>query len=463
MARNPPYEIAVRSGIGNGKVRDVALLTAKKGVRRLFGFIAGVMLLLVPFSLGPLGAWLKVSALATLWLRAPGFMYWSRKKSIRIFRGYGKARLNDVGWFGLKPTRPTQARLVCIANSPMPIRAANNVHVANLTRSFADLMETVLICREPPLESYSQDMGKLMWGLDVLRLRSASYFRYSVEATCIALALGTEYVVTRNIFAAAILRRLAIRTVLDLHKVPRPRTYLRSVMKGLLAEKPAENLSVQCISNALRQELVSAMRVVPVLQVDVEPCAGPSIIGNPYVEEDRNFDVVYAGSSYRGKGFTEVALPIARSMPYLKFLFIGLTEAPNLRNVTAVGHVAPGRVVNLISRAKVAILPNQTYVEGNDGKDIGQWTSPLKMFEFMSAKTAIVASNLPVLQEVLCAEKTCVFVPSADIEAWRSAILKLLSDKESRELLSSQAFHLQQTEFTWDARAERILGRLQQL
>lgn len=51
----------------------------------------------------------------------------------------------------------------------------------------------------------------------------------------------------------------------------------------------------------------------------------------------------------------------------------------------------------------ICLLPNQNiiFTHEDSNQNISENTSPLKMFEYMASKKAIIASDLPVLKEVL--------------------------------------------------------------
>ena len=83
-------------------------------------------------------------------------------------------------------------------------------------------------------------------------------------------------------------------------------------------------------------------------------------------------------------------------------------------------------------------------------------TSPLKMFEYMAAQRAIVASELPALRTVLVPEENALLVPPDDAPALAAAILRLHADAALRQRLSAAAA-ITVAQHTWDNRARRIL------
>ncbi|MFC1794490.1 glycosyltransferase [Planctomycetota bacterium] len=89
--------------------------------------------------------------------------------------------------------------------------------------------------------------------------------------------------------------------------------------------------------------------------------------------------------------------------------------------------------------------------------DIGKWTSPLKLFEYMAAKRPILASDIEVLKEVLVHEKNSILCDPDDNVAWQAGLRRLLNDRELADQLTSNAFADLAEKYTWSRRAEALL------
>jgi glycosyltransferase involved in cell wall biosynthesis len=96
----------------------------------------------------------------------------------------------------------------------------------------------------------------------------------------------------------------------------------------------------------------------------------------------------------------------------------------------------------------IAVLPNRA-------GSVSEFTSPLKLFEYMASGCAIVVSDLPVLREILAEDEAAWFQPG-DPKGLADAIRQLAGDpvlaKNMGERLAERA-----KEYSWQARAGRLL------
>ena len=172
--------------------------------------------------------------------------------------------------------------------------------------------------------------------------------------------------------------------------------------------------------------------------------------------------IAYAGHLYPWKGVDVLLEAIAR-VPDVRALVVGgheqepdlarlRTLAAGLRigdRVTFTGHVPPSAVASQLARADIVALPNPASAISTHS------TSPLKLFEYMAAGKAIVASRLPSLGEVLTDEVNALLVTPGDPEALAAGISRLVNDPALRARLGGAARDAV-AEYSWDRRAERL-------
>jgi glycosyltransferase involved in cell wall biosynthesis len=120
-------------------------------------------------------------------------------------------------------------------------------------------------------------------------------------------------------------------------------------------------------------------------------------------------------------------------------------------------------VVGLLKSMDALLLPNQPSVIIRSGADIGQHTSPLKLFEYMATGKPIIASDLPVFDGVLSDGVNCLKVPATEPEAFCAAIRRLESDVGFAQRLGAQAQLEFRAQYTWDHRVARICSFIREI
>lgn len=107
----------------------------------------------------------------------------------------------------------------------------------------------------------------------------------------------------------------------------------------------------------------------------------------------------------------------------------------------------------------ICLLPNQreVYSYGSNGKgqNISDYTSPLKMFDYMAHGKAIISSDLPVLREVLN-ESCAVFAEADKPKQWLKAIEKL-SNSSERSVIAKNAKDRFDSYYQWRQRARFLI------
>jgi glycosyltransferase involved in cell wall biosynthesis len=174
------------------------------------------------------------------------------------------------------------------------------------------------------------------------------------------------------------------------------------------------------------------------------------------------FTIGYAGHLYPWKGADSVIEAIA-ALPDTRGLIVGgHAQEPDLARVRALaerlscagritftGLLPPTEVASRLRDADVLVLPNPSSALARD------FTSPLKLFEYMAAGRPIVASDLPAIREVLIDGRNAVLVEPGNAQALAAGIRRIEHDRALAERLARQA-HEDVAGYTWARRAERL-------
>lgn len=119
-----------------------------------------------------------------------------------------------------------------------------------------------------------------------------------------------------------------------------------------------------------------------------------------------------------------------------------------------VGSVAPDAVPQYLAALDVGVVPLP------DVPEYAYYNSPLKLFEYMAAGLAVIASDLPSIRDVLQPEQNGLLYPPGDAEALAAALRRLQHDPALRRQMAQKAQQDAFGLYTWDARAERILAHI---
>jgi glycosyltransferase involved in cell wall biosynthesis len=382
-------------------------------------------------------------------------------------------------------------RIVYLSDSKIPSRSTNGMQVMRMCASFARLGHDVSLVRpmivgEKP-EGWDGDLWRFYgvrgrFHLVTLPTFFTRKFASSRWARPIRGVMWAAYLLVRcrpgsPPFVCYARSLLAARLAQIARRLWGSRSSCRGVAVELHAE-PALRRSVSradavfVISDALRRRLLDRM---PALdgKVEVEHDAAdleairPELLdrdaarGRLGLDRDGPPVVVYTGRVNVAKG-AAVLLGAADVLAEsgTRVILVGRVyeeelkaRAARMPNVWLTGFVPPAQVADYVAAADVLVLPSTPSLA------YAQYTSPLKLFEYMASGRPVVASDLPVLREILRDGENALLYPPESDGALAAAIRRLRDEPGLGSRLAEQAWRDVQT-YSWDERARRISERL---
>ena len=95
-----------------------------------------------------------------------------------------------------------------------------------------------------------------------------------------------------------------------------------------------------------------------------------------------------------------------------------------------------------------------------DYGDITNFTSPLKLFDYLSVGRPIICSDFDVLKEIVSENKNVIFVKNyQNIYAWKKEITKLTNQSEKMKIISKNNYRLSK-KYSLNKRAKKILDEI---
>lgn len=127
---------------------------------------------------------------------------------------------------------------------------------------------------------------------------------------------------------------------------------------------------------------------------------------------------VYAGSPRAYKGIAGLVEAFA-GLPEVELELVGeAPDAPLPPNVRATGPVPPAALPARLAAARVLVLPLEDNSFGR------QFTSPLKLWDYLATDRPIVAADLPTVREI--AGDRPMYYPPGDVAGLRAAVVRAL-------------------------------------
>ena len=354
-----------------------------------------------------------------------------------------------------------------------PTRLANPVHVMNMCASMARLGHAVtLVIRaaEGAAPGFERSLYE-EYGVDEsfeisviqhhpLLLRAAIQRRHLKR---LLRERRPDLIYSRTSKFARVWTAAGVPYIYETHAMPRHNPRLGATRRAVLS---ANFRRLVVITHALADDMQSAFPELHRDSVVVAPDAANVASMHPG-EQSNEFRVGYVGHLYRGK-VMETIVEIAPRLPDIRFQIIGgrpqdvaawRGRTAGIDNIRLMGHVPHAEVGRHVAGFDLALVPFGHRVVTRD-RETTRWCSPLKIFEYMAQGRAIVASDLPVLREVLDHGRNAWLVPPEDNDAWTEAIAKLRANPALRNRLGRAALEDLKQNYTWDGRAQSVLAGL---
>jgi glycosyltransferase involved in cell wall biosynthesis len=286
------------------------------------------------------------------------------------------------------------------------------------------------------------------------RMRGVRTVAFEHDVTRVAAAVSPDLIYTRDVYSALVLSNY-FATIVEFHRT--------------MENYPAELFSLRWMMrrHRLRRVVVVSEGMARWYRQNVDdlsPLVVPGAADDPGApppisRRTTTLRLGYVGRLYAGRG-AEILLAIAQRLPTCELHIVG-AEAAEVAgeiptNVIFHGHVPHRDVPAQLHSFDVLLAPYQQKVYVDGGAETAAVMSPLKLFEYLAAGRAVIASDLAVLREVLD-DSVAVLCPPENIDAWVAAVHRLM-DLEVRAALGIAGRKRFLERHTWRQRAAQVLA-----
>lgn len=177
-------------------------------------------------------------------------------------------------------------------------------------------------------------------------------------------------------------------------------------------------------------------------------------------------ELFYIGNFYTWKGL-EFLIQTMNHLRMLKLNIIGtgnelevlqkLREELNLtKHINFLGFKNTHDVKDILLNSKLTIIPNIPSRYSN-------FSSPIKLYEYMSTSNIVIAADMETIKEVIIDGKNGFLFESGSLKSLKGTIQKVISlPNETLQKIAKNAYNTSK-EFTWERRAQSIVSFAKEL
>ena len=303
-------------------------------------------------------------------------------------------------------------------------------------------------------------------GAPLARIKSNRFFFFRLRKVLAELNPGTPVMVRHVILAAMLIRAYPQFPILyEAHevfadtasskakaRVERDECYVMSGAAAIVTNSKAT-------ADRLREKYALIFGPLEVI---------PNGVQLPLALPERNWGearkkVIYTGSFFGWKGVLDL-VEAAASLPGYEIRLIGGSADQRERLLAGAmpskaylrfdDRLPHQDVMKALLASCVAILPNRPDPDS-------QFTSPIKLFEYMGAGCAIVASDLPSIREIVDDQDVVWFKPG-NPDSLVEALKELTADHKRMQQMS-QRVRQKAERYTWSGRAVQLARLIRQI
>jgi len=367
-------------------------------------------------------------------------------------------------------------KITYITNSRISTEKAHGIQIMKMCEAFGNAgieLELFLPWRFNKIKDNAFDFYgvkknfkiKKIFSLDLIPLNIPKIcfwiqsLSFSVSIFFYLLFKKTDVIYSRDSFPLFLLSFFKKNLVYEVHYLPKHFFLHRKVFQKVkkiivITNKLKESLIKKGIAN---DKILVAPDGVDLGKFDID-------ISKEEVRKKFNLPAdkkiaLYVGHLYQWKGVQVLADAAKFLEKDTIVVFVGGTKKDkkrfknknkNINNILILGQKPYSEIPYYMKTADVFVLPNSNKAEISKN-----WTSPMKMFEYMASQRPIVASDLPSLREVLNENNTILVEPDNHQELAKS-IKRALNEVDFSVKLSEQAYQDVQ-KYTWKKRISNIL------
>ncbi len=365
-------------------------------------------------------------------------------------------------------------KICYLANTAMPSTNASAIQIAKMCEAFAELKNNVTLITTNASRGNIFDFYKIKTKFKFKKIQNFKkfplgfkFYLFSFLSIIESIKLKPDIYITRNFFTCFLLILLKKKVVLELHHgLDTEARIVRLIVKNSNFLNSKYLLKLIAITNFVKNDYVNKYSLNSD-KVIVSPSGSSIKETYKYSLNKKKLNIGYLGSLYKSRGL-ELIMRLAKIDPKNNYYIYGNKRHIKLsiskrieKNLYLNDYVAYKKIPKILLKMDLLLIPyiSSITVAGDVG-DITKYTSPLKLFDYLSVGRPILCSNFEVLKEIVSENKNVIFVKNyQNVFAWKKEITKLSNQLEKMKIISKNNYNLSK-KYSLRKRAKYIIEEI---
>tara|TARA_B110000503_G_scaffold135684_2_gene216680 strand:- start:545 stop:1654 length:1110 start_codon:yes stop_codon:yes gene_type:complete len=364
-------------------------------------------------------------------------------------------------------------KICYLSNSAIPSSVASAIQIVKMCEAFSELNNKVILITTNVSKTKISlnEYYNIKYKFSFIRMKKfnvfplgLNYYLFSIFSILESLKYKPEIYITRNFFTCFLLVMLRKNIIMELHHdLNTESRIVRFLVKKFKFLNSKYLKKIIAITNGVKEEYIKK-NLINEKKIIVLP-SGSSIKKIFKFSNNKDFfRIGYFGSLYKSRGLNLIKSLAKIDKENQYYLYGDFSKMNNFKyknstkNLHLQDYIPYKDIPNSLDKMDILLMPyvSSITVAGNVG-DITKFTSPLKLFDYLSVGKIIICSDFQVLKEAIKDKENAIFVKNyKNIFSWKNEIHKLKNQPQKQFIMSKNNYQLSQ-KYSLKERAKKIL------
>jgi glycosyltransferase involved in cell wall biosynthesis len=363
-------------------------------------------------------------------------------------------------------------KICYLSNSAIPSSVASSIQIVKMCEAFSELKNevTLITTNVKKINHNIFNFYKVKKKFTIKRMKKyttfplgISYYFFSFFSILESLKYKPDLYITRNFFTCFLLVLFKKKIIIELHHdISIESRIVKLLIKYFDFLNSKHIKKAIAITDGVKKEYINK-KFINDDKIVVLP-SGSSLKQKKEIPiKKKSFKIGYFGSLYKSRGLELIKKLASIDKNNQYFLYGNLENLKYLKyknlikNLHFSNYIPYRDISKKMLEMDVLIIPyvSSITVAGDVG-DITKFTSPLKLFDYLTTGKVIMCSDFKVLREVI-SSKNAIFVKNfKSPNSWKMELKKLSNQYEKQLIISFNNLRLSKN-YTLRERAKKII------